>query len=96
MEDRSNFEIPLELQFSVRKAEIAAEEMTWEQLYAALVNLYKQRLMEWHAVQCLLQDEDIELNFDVPTDIEMMQLASSFQTDGLEFDDDDDDLLAPF
>jgi len=95
MEDRSNFEVPLELQFSVRKAEMAAKEMTWEQLYAALMNLYQQRLMEWHAVQCLLQDEDIELNFDVPTDMEMMQLASSFQGDGLEFDDDDD-LISPF
>jgi hypothetical protein len=95
MEDRSNFEVPLELQFSVRKAEMAAKEMTWEQLYAALMNLYQQRLMEWHAVQCLLQDEDIELNFDVPTDMEMMQLASSFQADGLEFDDDDD-LISPF
>ena len=45
------FILPLELQFSMRKAEMNAQEMTWEQLYGALINLYYQRLMEWHAVK---------------------------------------------
>ena len=40
------FELPLELQFSMRKAEVAAQELTWDELYAALLNLYHQRLME--------------------------------------------------
>ena len=39
------FELPLELQFSMRRAELEAQEMTWEQLYAALLNLYHQRFL---------------------------------------------------
>jgi hypothetical protein len=31
------FQLPLELQFSMRKAELAAQEMTWEELYSALL-----------------------------------------------------------
>jgi len=57
------FELPLELQFSMRKAELAAQEMTWEQLYSALLNLYHQRLMEWYAIKSLMADENIELDF---------------------------------
>tara|TARA_B100001113_G_C20932486_1_gene545039 strand:+ start:214 stop:516 length:303 start_codon:yes stop_codon:yes gene_type:complete len=71
------FALPLELQFSMRKAELGAQEMTWEQLYAALVNLYYQRLMEWHAVKALIAEENITLDFDIPTDIELQQLADS-------------------
>jgi hypothetical protein len=80
------FELPLELQFSMRKAELAAQEMTWEQLYSALLNLYHQRLMEWYAIKSLMADENIELDFDIPTEIELMELVSSFV-----FEDDDDD-----
>jgi hypothetical protein len=81
------FELPLELQFSMRKAELAAQEMTWEQLYSALLNLYHQRLMEWYAIKSLMADENIELDFDIPTEIELMELASRFASE----DDDDDD-----
>ena len=45
------FILPLELQFSMRKAEIQAQDMTWEELHAALLNLYHQRLLEWQAVK---------------------------------------------
>ena len=55
-------ELPLELQFSMRKAELSAQEMCWEELYAALLNLYQQRLLEWCAVRALLADEHIELD----------------------------------
>ena len=55
------FELPLELQFSMRKAELEAQEMTWDQLYAALLNLYQRRLIEWAAVKDILQGENIEL-----------------------------------
>lgn len=100
MEHQFNFEVPLELQFSVRKAALAAKELTWEQLYAALMNLYQQRLMEWYAVKSLLEDEDIEINFDVPTDLEMMKLASAFNGNTGCYDDDDEDdmraMKAPF
>ena len=88
------FELPLELQFSMRKAELAAQEMTWDELQAALLNLYHQRLMEWQAVKEILAGENIELSFDIPTDLELEELAAACIYD--EDDDDDDDELQPF
>tara|TARA_R100000231_G_scaffold137818_1_gene114855 strand:- start:196 stop:489 length:294 start_codon:yes stop_codon:yes gene_type:complete len=70
------FQLPLELQFSMRKAEMRATEMTWDQLYLALLNLYHQRLMEWHALKALMADENVDIDFDVPTDIELMDLIA--------------------
>jgi hypothetical protein len=72
------FELPLELQFSMKKAEIAAKDMTWEELYWALLNLYHQRLMEWQAVKEILAGENIELNFDVPTELEPLPFLKRF------------------
>ena len=86
------FELPLELQFSMRKAELQAQEMTWDQLYGALLNLYHQRLMEWYAVKSLMADENIELEFDIPTDLELAGLAAACIYD----DEDDDEDLQPF
>ena len=77
---QGEFILPLELQFSMRKAEIGAREMTWEQLYSALLNLYYQRLMEWHAVKSLIAQENIEINFDIPTDIELQRLAEDVES----------------
>ena len=76
----------------MRKAELQAQEMTWEQLYAALLNLYHQRLMEWYAVKSLMADENIEIDFDIPTDLELAELAAACIYD----DEDDDDELQPF
>ena len=87
-----HFELPLELLFSMRKAELQAQEMTWEQLYRALLNLYHQRLMEWYAVKSLMADENIELEFDIPTDLELAELAAACIYD----DEDDDEDLQPF
>lgn len=87
------FELPLELQFSMRKAELQAQEMTWDQLYAALLNLYHQRLMEWYAVKSLMADEHIEIEFDLPTDLELAELAAACIFSD---DEDDDDDLQPF
>jgi len=86
------FELPLELQFSMRKAELQAQEMTWDQLYAALLNLYHQRLMEWYAVKSLMADENVNIEFDIPTDLELAELAAACIYD----DEDDDDELQPF
>jgi hypothetical protein len=83
------FELPLELQFSMRKAEIAAQEMTWDELQAALLNLYHQRLMEWQAVKEILAGENIELSFDIPTDLELEELAAACVYDE---DDGEDEL----
>jgi ubiquinone biosynthesis protein UbiJ len=88
------FQLPLELQFSMRKAELAAQEMTWDQLYVALLNLYHQRLMEWHAIKALMADENIELDWDLPTDIELVELAASCAAG--DDDDDEEDELLPF
>ena len=84
------FELPLELQFSMRKAELQAEEMTWEELYSALLNLYCQRLMEWQAIKEILDGENIRIDFDVPTDLELLELAAACVAD------EDEDDLQPF
>ena len=89
--DSQAFEVPLELQFSMRKAEIHAQDMTWDELYCALLNLYQQRLIEWHALSNLLAEEGLELSFDVPTDLELLQLAASFVDD-----EDEEGPLLPF
>jgi hypothetical protein len=89
-----DFEFPLEFQFAMRKAEIQAQEMTWDQLYVTLLNLYQQRLMEWQAVKSILADENIELDFDIPTELELEHLTAVCMQD--DDDDDDDGELLPF
>jgi hypothetical protein len=84
------YELPLELQFSMRRAELQAQEMTWEELHAALLNLFHQRLMEWQAVKQILESENIKIEFDTPTDIELAELAAAF------FIEEDDDSEEPF
>lgn len=96
-------ELPLQLQFAMRKAELEAQELTWDQLYAALLNLYHRRLVEWAAVKDLLISENIELEWDVPTQLELTELALMCDDydddDEDDYDDDDDDskrVLSPF
>jgi hypothetical protein len=84
-------ELPLQLQFAMRKAELEAQEMTWDQLYAALLNLYQRRLIEWAAVKDILADENIELEFDLPTQLELVELAMMCEGDEDDEDDEDDD-----
>ena len=88
------FELPLHLQLAMRKAELEAQELTWDQLYIALLNLYHQRLLEIQAVKDMLQAENIELEFDIPSDIELAQLALTIMANQDEDEDDDD--LSPF
>ena len=83
-------ELPLQLQFAMRKAELEAQEMTWDGLYAALLNLYQRRLIEWAAIKDILQDENIELEFDCPTQLELMELAMMCESDDDDEDDDED------
>jgi hypothetical protein len=73
----------------MRKAELEAQEMTWDQLYAALLNLYQRRLIEWAAVRDILASENIELEFDLPTQLELVELA--MMCEGEEDDEDDED-----
>ena len=86
--EMKEFEMPLHLQLAMRKAELEAQEMTWDQLIIVLLNLYHQRLLEIQAVKDLLEEEGIEINFDIPTDIELAQLAISVGDDS-EYEDDD-------
>ena len=58
--EAQEYELPLELQFSMAKAEVQAKELTWDQMYVALMNLYHRRLMENHAIQTLLAEENIQ------------------------------------
>ena len=82
-------DLPLHLQLSMRKAELAAQEMTWDQLQIALLNLYHQRMLELQAIKDMLQAEDVEIEFDIPTDLELTQLAISMMS--REMDDEEDD-----
>ena len=84
--DSTEYELPLELQFSMAKAEVQAKELTWDQLYYAVMNLYHRRLMENHALQTLLAEEHIAIDFDVPTELELVQLGVFFD----DVDDEDD------
>ena len=90
--------MPLHMELAMRKAELAAQEMTWDQLQIALLNLYYQRLMETQAVKDLLKEENIDLEFDVPTDTELTQLAIKMLTseDCEDNEDDDGDIMMPF
>jgi hypothetical protein len=88
------FELPLELQFAMRKAELQSQDMTWEELRYALLNLYQQRMMEWYAIKDIMASENIEIDWDHPTDLELAELAASCMSDD-EYEDEDDD-LQPF
>lgn len=85
------YEMPLHLQLAMRKAELASQEMTWDQLQTALLSLYQQRLLETQAIKDMLSEENIDLEFDIPTDIEMTQLAITMLME--EEDDDEDNLF---
>lgn len=89
------FELPLELQFSMRKIEIQAQELCWDELYAAFLNLYYRRMMEWSAIKDIMASENIEIDWDFPTDLELEELAAACVYDD-EGDDDDEEEMQPF
>jgi hypothetical protein len=89
----TDFELPLHLQLAMRKAELEAKELTWDQMYVALLNLYHQRLLEIQAIKDLMQAENIQLEFDIPSEIELAQLAMTLMASQ---DDDDEDEMMPF
>ena len=91
--ETKEFEMPLHMQLALRKAEIQAKEMTWDQLIIALLELYRQRLMEIQTIKDMLQEEAIELEFDIPSDVELVQLA---MTSMLEEEDEEGEEGHPF
>jgi hypothetical protein len=84
------YEIPLHLELSLRKAELAAQEMTWDQLFCCFLNLYKQRILELQAIKDMLQNENIEIEFDLPTDLEICEFMEMFGNGFEDVEDDDD------
>lgn len=94
--DTKEFDMPLHMELAMRKAELAAQEMTWDQLQIALLNLYYQRLMETQAIKDLLKEENIDLEFDAPTDIELTHLALKMMANEECDDDEDDGIPHPF
>jgi len=85
-------ELPIHLKFAMRRAELEAQEMTWDQLYYTLLSLYQQRLLELQAIKDLMAQENIELEFDIPTDIELAQLSIMCADDS----DDEEEESLPF
>ncbi len=75
--EKPEYIVPLEIQFSLRRAEITAQGMTKKQLYSALMKLYYQRLMEWQAVKDLI-GESKDLDYSIPTDLDLKKLAEQF------------------
>jgi len=89
-----DYELPLHLQLAMRKAELDSQEMTWDQLQIALLCLFHKRLIETQAIKDMLAGENIDIEFDVPTDFELTQLALTMMRD--EEDDDGDSNYQPF
>lgn len=73
----------------MRKAEVHAKELDREELIVALLNLYHQRLMEWNALKALMAEEQVDIEFDIPTDIELTELIGQFGDLMDEYDDDE-------
>jgi hypothetical protein len=89
-------DLPLEFKFAMRKAELQAAEMTWDQLYAALLNLYNQRLVEITAIKDILVEEGVNIEFDLSSELELEELAQMYGCDEDEESEDDDETLLPF
>ena len=89
-------ELPLELKFAMRKAELRASEMTWEQLHQALLNLYQQRLIEITAIKDIMEEEGVNIEFDIPTELELEELAFMCGDDEEDDEEIDEDNLQPF
>ena len=85
--ETKEFHLPLVMQFAMRKAEVHANDLNREELICALLNLYHQRLMEWNAIKALMAEEQVEIEFDIPTDLELTELVGQIH----DLDDDEDD-----
>lgn len=95
MEDSTlkQYEMPLHLQLAMRKAELASEEMTWDQMRVALLSLYSRRLLELQAVKDILVAEGVDVEFNIPSDVELQELAIAkfmMEVDPDELEDDEE------
>jgi len=86
--ETKEFHLPIEFEFAMRKAEIHAKDLNRDELICALLNLYHQRLMEWNALKALMAEEQVDIEFDIPTDLELSELVTYSLED---LDDEDGD-----
>jgi|TARA_E500000318_G_scaffold109177_1_gene121579 hypothetical protein len=91
--ETKEFHLPLEMQFAMRKAEVHAKDLDRDELICALLNLYHQRLMEWNALKALMAEEQVDIEFDIPTDLELSELVSYIPDDLIGEDDDENCFL---
>jgi hypothetical protein len=89
----TELELPLEFKFAMRKAELHAVDMTWDQLYHTLLNLYHQRLVEITAIKDIMASEGVNIEFDIPTELELEELTHMTQENETEDDEDDTQLI---
>jgi len=89
----TELELPLEFKFAMRKAELHAADMTRDQLYHTLLNLYHQRLVEITAVKDIMASEGVNIEFDIPTELELEELTHMTQENETEDDEDDTQLI---
>jgi len=50
--------------------------------------------MEWYAVKTLMAEEEVDIDFDIPTDLELAELAAACVMSG--DDEDEEDEILPF
>ena len=91
--ETKEFHLPLEMQFVMRKAEVHAKDLNRDELICELLKLYHQRLMEWNALKALMAEEQVDIEFDIPSDLELSELVSYIPEDQIGEDDDDNCLL---
>jgi len=50
-------------------------------------------LMEWNALKALMAEEQVDIEFDIPTDLELSELVSYIPDDLIGEDDDENCFL---
>lgn len=68
------FELPLEAHFQLRATEVAIQAMTRDELEKNYLRLIWQQMMERKAIATVLQDNNIEICFDAPSEETMQEL----------------------
>lgn len=72
--DKMSITLPLEAQFTIRRVEMEVEDMSKEELQSLVVHLTFQRILERAAITQLLKEENLNIQFDLPTDDEMEEM----------------------
>lgn len=81
--------LPLEAQFTIRRVELEVEDMSKEELQSLVVHLTFQRILERAAITQLLKEENINIQFDLPTEEDIEEMLEYVEGMG-EGDEDQD------